>query len=139
MTLIGWFNTPQVIAVCVRKAWIAVSKGFIFASSPDLLVMELRSQTLDRSDDEFIDIRPLERVVAAHASHSQTLAVTPQASLRKRVAVAGSCGSALPFEHGYMLSTPRPSGSGEPRMGSFAFGFQVAQPGDHRCMADSVL
>src|SRR4051812_18675917 len=83
MTLIGWFNTPQVIAVCVRKSWIAVSKGFIFASSPDLLVMELRSQTLDRSDDEFIDIRPLERVVAAHASHSQTLAVNAASLLRE--------------------------------------------------------
>src|SRR3954468_9769170 len=88
MTLIGWFNTPQVIAVCVRKSWIAVSKGFIFASSPDLLVMELRSQTLDRSDDEFIDIRPLERVVAAHASHSQTLAVN--AALFSSATFAGS-------------------------------------------------
>jgi hypothetical protein len=83
MTLIGWFNTPQVIAVCVRKAWIAVSKGFIFASSPDLLVMELRSQTLDRSDDEFIDIRPLQRVVTARASHSQTLAVNAASLLEK--------------------------------------------------------
>jgi len=83
MTLIGWFNTPQVIAVCVRKSWIAVSKGFIFASSPDFLVMELGSQTLDRSDDELIDIRPLQRVVTAHGSHSQTLAVNAASLLEK--------------------------------------------------------